>query len=188
MKSLCVIAFVGWFSLSSLLAAESAPAGGNLFQAIREGDRSAVEALLKSGSDVNVRDELGNTPLMAAALNADSAMLELLLRAGADVNATNKAGATRAPARRDLRGQGPIACGQGRQRPRPLTVWEHRPDPGRPQAGEQSGCSIPSGPRIRSECHQRPGLDRPHGCCRRSGHGLGAGCCSTAARIWRPNR
>jgi ankyrin repeat protein/mono/diheme cytochrome c family protein len=92
MKSLCVIAFVGCFSLSSLLAAESTAAGGKLFQAIREGDRSAVDTLLKSGSDVNVRDELGNTPLMAAALNADSAMLELLLGAGADVNATNKAG------------------------------------------------------------------------------------------------
>ena len=53
-----------------------------------------MKMLLKNGADIHARDEAGNTPLMAAALNADVAVLELLLKAGAAVNATNRAGAT----------------------------------------------------------------------------------------------
>ena len=58
-----------------LLADEPASAASHLFQAIRAGDRGAVRTLLKNGADVNARDELGNSPLMAAALDADTAML-----------------------------------------------------------------------------------------------------------------
>ncbi|MBI2947447.1 MAG: ankyrin repeat domain-containing protein [Verrucomicrobia bacterium] len=98
MKTLIAISFIGWLACFELLAREPAanpaPSGTALFQAIRVGDHPAVRTLLKNGAAVNPRDELGNTPLMAAALNADAAVLELLLKAGADVNATNQAGAT----------------------------------------------------------------------------------------------
>src|SRR5262249_6464014 len=94
MKPITAVALIGWLACSSLLTDERALADNNLVQAIRAGDRAAVGSLLKNNSDVHARDELGNTPLMAAALNADAAVLELLLQAGADVNATNKAGAT----------------------------------------------------------------------------------------------
>jgi ankyrin repeat protein/mono/diheme cytochrome c family protein len=94
MKSISAIALLGGLACSSLLASGPAPAGQNLFHAIRAGDRAAVGSLLKSGADVQARDELGNTPLLAAALNADAAVFELLLQAGADLNTTNQAGAT----------------------------------------------------------------------------------------------
>jgi len=70
MKTITAIALIGWLTCSSLLAGERAPAYINLFQAIRAEDRAAVGSLLKSGLDVHARDELGNTALMAAALNA----------------------------------------------------------------------------------------------------------------------
>lgn len=78
----------------SVTHAENHQVPSDLFHAIRAGDRAAIGLLVKNGSDVNVRDEFGNTPLMAAAMNADAGVLELLLEAGADLNATNKAGAS----------------------------------------------------------------------------------------------
>ena len=65
-----------------------------LAQAIRNGERAAVHAILAGGAAVNAHDESGNTPLMSAALLADTDMVKLLLKAGAEVNAANQAGAT----------------------------------------------------------------------------------------------
>ena len=93
-RNIIGIVLTGWLASSPLLAADPASPSAALFQAIRAGDRAAVRLLIKAGTDINARDEVGNTPLMAAALNADAAVLELLLKAGADVNATNQAGAT----------------------------------------------------------------------------------------------
>ena len=94
MKTIIAIALMGGFACLQLLAAAPASPGTSLFDSIRAGDPGAVRKLLKNGADVGARDELGNTPLMAAAMSADPAVLELLLKAGADVNATNQAGAT----------------------------------------------------------------------------------------------
>ncbi len=94
MKSIIGIALIGWLACSRLLAGEPASASTSLFQATRAGDHTTAGTLLQHGGDIRARDDLGNTPLMAAALNADAAMLGLLLEAGADVNATNQAGAT----------------------------------------------------------------------------------------------
>ncbi len=95
MKTIIATALIGWLACSCLLAGESASASSNnLFPIIRAGDRASVKALVKYGAAVHARDKLGNTPLMAAAMNADAAILELLLKAGADVNATNQAGVT----------------------------------------------------------------------------------------------
>lgn len=94
MKQLVSIALLGWLTCPQLLAGEPTPATNNLFQIIRAGDHVSVKTLVKSGANIHARDDLGNAPLMAAALNADVAMLEILLDAGADVNATNQTGAT----------------------------------------------------------------------------------------------
>ena len=95
MKTIIAIAVIGWLACTHLLAAEPGSAStNNLFPIIRAGDRASVKALVKYGANIHARDDLGNTPLMAAALNADVAMVELLLKAGADVNATNQAGVT----------------------------------------------------------------------------------------------
>lgn len=52
-----------------------------------------VEALLKSGADVNVRDsEAGETPLMLAAKYSSAEVVKALIGAGADVNARNNDG------------------------------------------------------------------------------------------------
>ncbi len=65
-----------------------------LFEAIRAGDAAAVRELLKGDVDLNARNDIGDTPLMAAALYAGADVLKLVLNAGTDVNATNEAGAT----------------------------------------------------------------------------------------------
>ena len=88
------LVLTGWLACLQLLAAAPPPSANAIFQAIRAGDLTAVKTLLESGADLRARDESGDTPLMAAALNTDVAVLELLLKAGADVNATNQAGAT----------------------------------------------------------------------------------------------
>ena len=94
MKSITAIAILSSLPCLPLWAADPAPSATALFQAIRNGEAAAVQKLLKSGADLQSRNEAGDTPLMAAALNADVAALELLLKAGADANATNQAGVT----------------------------------------------------------------------------------------------
>src|SRR3954452_15827316 len=91
MKTAAIV-LIGSLACLPLLAADPAPSA--IFEAIREGDHAAVRDLLKGGADLGARNDIGDTPLMAAALNADAAVLELLLKAGANVNATNSVGAT----------------------------------------------------------------------------------------------
>lgn len=59
----------------------------SLLVAIRDDNHETAEALLDQGADVNARNELGDTALMQAAVNANKEMVELLLRRGADVRA-----------------------------------------------------------------------------------------------------
>jgi ankyrin repeat protein/mono/diheme cytochrome c family protein len=75
-----------------LFASELA-AAPNVFQAIRSGNIAALKTFVKQGA-AGVRDESGNTPLMAAGLYGNTEAVQLLLKAGADVQATNRAGAT----------------------------------------------------------------------------------------------
>ena len=90
MNTLHTILFLGCLAFSPLCAAEPHP----LFQAVREGDASKVDALLNDAAAVSARDDYGDTPLMAASWMADAAVMQRLLKAGADANASNKAGAT----------------------------------------------------------------------------------------------
>ncbi|HSH16224.1 MAG TPA: ankyrin repeat domain-containing protein, partial [Verrucomicrobiae bacterium] len=94
MKTLITLVLTGWLTCLQSMAAAPPSSTNALFKAIRAGDRAAVQSLIKTGAVVNARDDEGNTPLIAAALNADVAVLKLLLEAGAEVNATNQFGAS----------------------------------------------------------------------------------------------
>lgn len=57
-------------------------------------DRTAIEALLAAGADVNAKDEEDYTPLHMAAFHRQADYALLLLEAGADVNAKTVSGRT----------------------------------------------------------------------------------------------
>lgn len=61
-----------------------------LFLAVWKGHRSIVDAILKSGIDVNIRNIDGKTPLMIAAEEGHTAVVETLLNKGADVNSSSE--------------------------------------------------------------------------------------------------
>ncbi len=79
--------------LTSVVLTTAAANGGDLFQAIRNGDIAAVKAEL-SKETLEARDKTGATPLMHAAAFGNFATLKLLVEAGADVNARNSSDAT----------------------------------------------------------------------------------------------
>lgn len=64
----------------------------NLHLAAYLGDIAAARRLIETGSDVNIRDDLGCTPLHYAALQGQAEVAELLIGNGADVNAGDKYG------------------------------------------------------------------------------------------------
>jgi len=74
----------------------------NFIYCAQMGDVEAVEAYLASGMDVNVKNNLGRTPLMGAAAAASDSpwypknaeIVKLLLKSGADVNAKDNDGNT----------------------------------------------------------------------------------------------
>jgi ankyrin repeat protein len=72
----------------------SGTADDDLFRAVRTGDAQDVKALMQSGADANVRDDLGATPLMYAAALPEQDSVRALLDGGADVNAVTAAGST----------------------------------------------------------------------------------------------
>jgi ankyrin repeat protein len=69
-------------------------AGDELFRVVRVGDAGQVKALLQSGADPNVRDDLGATPLMYAGALPAQDCVRALLEGGADVNAMTPTGST----------------------------------------------------------------------------------------------
>src|SRR5687768_14310318 len=60
----------------------------------KQGDRSALQALLDRGTNVNMAQADGTTALFWAGSRNDAPMVDLLLKAGADANAANDYGAT----------------------------------------------------------------------------------------------
>ncbi|MSO19693.1 MAG: ankyrin repeat domain-containing protein [Acidobacteria bacterium] len=65
-----------------------------LIEAVKHGDKAAVDSLLTEKTDVNLPQPDGSTALAWAAHRDDTATAEQLIRAGADVNKTNDYGVT----------------------------------------------------------------------------------------------
>jgi tetratricopeptide (TPR) repeat protein len=74
----------------SVYAANDSP----LFEAVKKGDKAAVEVLLAKGADANAKDTNGRTPLHWAAIYGNKDIAELFLAKGADVNAKDTDGWT----------------------------------------------------------------------------------------------
>jgi ankyrin repeat protein len=74
---------------------DSAPEpGAELLDIAEQGDLSALDALLKPSTKVDVRDSCDWTPLMKAALYGHSEIVGRLLDAGAEIDAQDKGGYT----------------------------------------------------------------------------------------------
>ena len=73
-------------------AALAAAAGHPLIDAVKNGDRAAVRALLAQKTDANAAEPDGTTALHHAVQRADSETVDLLIAAGADAKAINRYG------------------------------------------------------------------------------------------------
>ena len=80
-------------SAVAILAAET-PGAESLFQAVHNGDASAVSRLLRQGTNPDAEDNDGIPALMAATLYAGTDSVKALLDHGANPNKTNRSGAT----------------------------------------------------------------------------------------------
>lgn len=74
-----------------VLSGASSP---DLLVAIRNGEYSSAQRLLRAGADVNTVDSDGTTALMHAAIESDVRMMALLVDSGANVNAKNQLDST----------------------------------------------------------------------------------------------
>jgi ankyrin repeat protein len=81
--ALCVAFFVGGVAMAN---AEGGPAR-DLLDAAAKGDVIAIVRSLKSGVQVDARDEAGRTPLLIATYNNRVGAARVLIDAGANVNA-----------------------------------------------------------------------------------------------------
>src|SRR5579859_3121962 len=77
-----------------LASGVSAAARSEVADAVMQGDRPAVRALLAQKADVNAQQIDGTTALHWAVRANDLEMTEMLLKAGAKASAANQLGAT----------------------------------------------------------------------------------------------
>jgi cytohesin len=91
-----------------LLTAKGATAISTIHLAARAGDLAKVKNLVEAGTDVNVKDKGGETPLFSAVISDNSDVAKFLISEGADVNAKDNIGvtplnfATRARGKKDM--------------------------------------------------------------------------------------
>src|SRR5262249_28603786 len=90
MKRVIIWCIAFWTSSALVYAASSA----ELADALMNGNRSAVRALLQKKADVNAPQVDGTTALHWAVRADDLETADLLIRAGANVNAENRDGVT----------------------------------------------------------------------------------------------
>ncbi len=93
-----LVACVIGFCAASVAAFAAGPLSSSssmaLFDAVKNGNHSAVRAMIDAKADVNVGEPDGATPLTWAVYKDDSEMVDLLLRAGANRDAANDYGVT----------------------------------------------------------------------------------------------
>jgi ankyrin repeat protein len=77
---------------SILFAGLAAGADARLAQAVKAGDKAAIQTLLQQRVDVNAPEADGTTALHWAVRNDDTDLVDRLIRARADVKATNRYG------------------------------------------------------------------------------------------------
>lgn len=65
-----------------------------LHKLIKHGDTIALRKQLAAGTDPNLRNRFGWTPLMLAAMHGRGELVELLITSGADARLTNQFGDT----------------------------------------------------------------------------------------------
>src|SRR5687767_5564102 len=87
---------VGLFLCTAVVSGQDAGSSSDaLYSAIRDNDRTRLDALLKEGASPNAADPRGGaTPLMYAAAVGSADTMKVLIDSGADVNAANSVGAT----------------------------------------------------------------------------------------------
>lgn len=68
--------------------------GLKLHDVVNMGDADAAIKCLADGADVNYKDAVGSTPLIAAAYTGQASMVKLLLSHGADPSVTDMTGST----------------------------------------------------------------------------------------------
>ena len=66
----------------------------SIYNAVDRGNIEAIKQHIAAGTDVNVKNEFGWTPLHYAALKGQKEIAELLIAKGADVNAVGDLGRT----------------------------------------------------------------------------------------------
>jgi cytohesin len=96
-KARLVLSLGAWFVFATCLAAlaaENVVRDAPLVDAVRRGDKAAVQVLLKKKVDVNAPMSDGATALHWAAYLSDAETSALLIKAGANVNARNNLGVT----------------------------------------------------------------------------------------------
>jgi uncharacterized protein len=84
MKTWCLVFFA-----AGLMAAD-----GSVIDAVKNGDKVALRALIQKKADVNATEPDGSTALQWASYRDDLESADLLIRAGAKVNAANDLGVT----------------------------------------------------------------------------------------------
>jgi hypothetical protein len=84
-----------WLAVSMFQAGAHAASANSLFTAIAAKDLPELANMVERGADVNARNDAGQTPLMAAAMQGRSEkLIELLVFLGADLRARDKNGMT----------------------------------------------------------------------------------------------
>jgi ankyrin repeat protein len=77
-----------------LIVGITSGAGSEVADAAQNGDKAAVQKLIRSKADVNAPQVDGATALHWAVYRDDADLLDMLIRAGADIKAANSEGVT----------------------------------------------------------------------------------------------